>query len=261
MKTKIHILKSFFNHKIKAKGRHSIHSPFLFNMYESCVYRREKSVHHKTIEKLRKSLLNDDSLVSVNDLGAGSRVNNKSQRKISQIAKHSLKSTKEAQFLSCFAKRINAKNIIELGSSLGLTTARIALDNPNTKIHSIEGSNSIAEIAIDNLKILNIRNATIYKGNFDDIFPNLIQQYNTDLVFIDGNHTKDATLKYFEIAIKHIDTRGFIIFDDIYWSEGMTQAWNIIKTSKEVSLSIDLFHFGIISINPDFSKQHFVLKF
>lgn len=230
-------------------------------MYESCVVNIEKSEHHNKIEQIRKRLKKDNNLITINDLGAGSRVAKTNERKISQIAKFSLKSAKEAQFLSCFTKKAALETIIELGSSLGLTTARIALDNPKSKIYSIEGSENIAKIAKTNLKELGVKNASIHIGNFDDIFPELLQKLNADLIFIDGNHTKDATLRYFNMALDKINPTGYMVFDDIYWSEGMTEAWKTIIANPKVSLSINLFHLGIISVNPDFSKQDFVLMF
>lgn len=256
-----YIIKSYFNYRSKAKGRHSLHSPFLYDLYETCITKEKKSGHHSKIELLRRKLGKDSSLISINDLGAGSRVEKSNERKISQIAKYSLKSAKEAQFLSCLTKKTQSKTIIELGSSLGLTTARIALDNPTSKIHSIEGCKNIANIAENNLKELGVNNVTIHIGNFDSIFPELLQKLNADLIFIDGNHTKEATIRYFNMALDKINPKGYMVFDDIYWSEGMTEAWKTIIANPKVSLSVNLFHLGIISVDQDFSKQDFVLKF
>lgn len=256
-----HTLKNFITYLIKAKGRHSIHSPFVYDLYESCIVNPKKPSYHHRIEKQRRKLISNNSTIIINDLGAGSNIEKSNKRKINQIAKHSTKSSKDAQFIACFAKKINATNIIELGSSFALTTARIALANPSAKIYSVEGCNNIANIAKSNLEELNIDNVNIMVGNFDEIFPDLLQKIKADLIFIDGNHTKKSTLHYFNLALEKINPQSFIIFDDIYWSQGMTEAWNTIIENPRVSISINLFHFGIVSINSDFSKQDFVLKY
>ncbi len=230
-------------------------------MYNTCVVKSEKSQYHNEIEQLRNTLEKDKREIYVNDLGAGSRKNKSNERKICQIAKYSLKSAKEAQFLSCFASITQSKSIIELGCSLGLTSARIALDNPNTYINSIEGCENIAKIAQNNFTKLNISNIKLHIGNFDTVFQKILMDISADLIFVDGNHTKEATLKYFNLAIDNMNPNGYIVFDDIYWSQEMTEAWNTIISDNRVSLSIDLFHFGIISISKDFSKQNFILKF
>ncbi len=81
-----------------------------------------------------------------------------------------------------------------------------------------------------------------------------------DLVFIDGNHTKEATLRYFEVFLKKNNKEFAILFDDIYWSKGMTEAWETIKKNKKVNLSIDFYSFGLVFIGKDISKQDIVLK-
>jgi predicted O-methyltransferase YrrM len=256
-----YIVKSYISYRQKAKGRHSIHSPFLYDLYNCCVVKGKKSIYQSDIENLRSELLKDKRKITINDLGAGSRVNKSSERKLSQIAKYSLKSHKEAQFLSCFTRKTNSKSIIELGSSLGLTSARVALDNPDSFIHTIEGCSNIADIALNNFSKLNATNIKLHIGNFDDILPKILKEVEADLIFIDGNHTKEATLRYFNMAIENMNPNGYIVFDDIYWSEEMTEAWKTIISNPKVSLSINLFHLGIISLSNDFSKQDFILKF
>jgi hypothetical protein len=43
--------------------------------------------------------------------------------------------------------------------------------------------------------------------------------------------------------------------DDIYWSEGMTKAWQAIKKHPDVTLSIDIFDIGIVFFRKELSKQ------
>ena len=55
---------------------------------------------------------------------------------------------------------------------------------------------------------------------------------------------------------------SIFIFDDIHWSKEMDQAWNEIKNSPDVTLTIDLFFIGIVFFNKDFKvKQHFTIRF
>jgi len=52
-----------------------------------------------------------------------------------------------------------------------------------------------------------------------------------------------------------------IIFDDIYWSEGMQQAWTEICARPEVTLSLDLFHMGVVFFNPGLTKEHYYIRY
>jgi predicted O-methyltransferase YrrM len=248
-------------YRMQAKGRHSIHSPFVYELYENCIYSNNFKFDNQAIEAMRSSYLNRSQSIEVMDFGAGSRVSRSNQRKISDIARYTLKSAKEAHFVASFAQYIQAKIIIELGTSLGITTAYIATANPKATIFSIEGSETIHLIAKESIDHLKLNNIELLRGNFEQVFPSLLAQEKPDLIYIDGNHTEAASLRYFELAIQKMEKNGFILLDDIYWSKGMTKAWETIIADKRVSLSIDLYHFGIISLKEDFTKQHFILKF
>ena len=83
-----------------------------------------------------------------------------------------------------------------------------------------------------------------------------------DLAFIDGNHRKEPTLRYFDTLLAKINNASILIFDDIHWSAEMEEAWEIIKMHSSVTLSIDLFFIGLIFFRNDFKvKQHFVINF
>ena len=101
----------------------------------------------------------------------------------------------------------------------------------------------------------------IHVGNFDDVLPEIIQQYQPlDFVYVDGNHQYTPTLSYFNQLIESLSPNGCIVFDDIYWSEGMQLAWKEIVNDPRVSLSVDFYHFGLVFIRQGVVKQHFKLR-
>ena len=83
-----------------------------------------------------------------------------------------------------------------------------------------------------------------------------------DLLFVDGNHRRDATLKYFHESLKKSKPSSIFIFDDIHWSIEMEDAWEKIKSHSSVTLTIDLFFIGLVFFNPDFKvKQDFIIRY
>ncbi|RUA24360.1 MAG: SAM-dependent methyltransferase, partial [Bacteroidetes bacterium] len=120
----------------------------------------------------------------------------------------------------------------------------------------------IGQIAKQQFNKLNAKNIELIVGNFDDQLQPLLEKTDTvDLIFIDGNHTQEATLRYFELTLNYCHDKTMFIFDDIYWSEGMKQAWSTIKNHPKVSLSMDFFFLGVVSVNPDFSKEEFLIRY
>ncbi len=80
------------------------------------------------------------------------------------------------------------------------------------------------------------------------------------MVFFDANHAYEPTLKYFNICLPHIKDSTVFVFDDIYYSKGMTNAWNEICKKIDVTISLDLFRVGIVFFDPSFTKKHYVLE-
>lgn len=266
VRTAISYLKYFF----RAQTKHDIHSPFVFNLLTTVIQNNELYYLYGPIEKLRNELLNDPAEVKVADLGAGSVVLKTSTRKISDIARHSLKPAKFGQLLFRLVNHFKPNTILELGTSLGITTLYMAMANSQTRVVSIEGSETIAQYARRNFEKLGIKNIQLTVGNFDDVLQSQLNGLNqldgsasltASLVFFDGNHRKEPTLRYFEQCLQYANNNSVFVFDDIHWSEDMEQAWECIKKHERVTLTIDLFFIGIVFFRKEQVKEHFVVRF
>jgi len=167
-----------------------------------------------------------------------------------------------AKLIYRLAKNTQAKSVIELGTCLGITTAYLAKTDSQTKVITIEGCPQTAEVAKKNFLDLDLENIELHVGNFDLILPDIIaRQRSLDFVYIDGNHRKDATLNYFKWCLPKVTENSLLIFDDIYWSEGMKEAWAEIKNHPDVTVTIDLFWIGLVYFKKGQAKEHFKLKF
>ena len=255
-------ISDYLKHRLTAKSRHGTHSPFVYKLTDEVIYDFKSKNDYKSIEEQRKKLFNDDSLVTVTDLGAGSHLNKNRTKKVSQIAKNALKSPALAQLIYRLAKDTNPKSVIELGTCLGITTAYLSKACPKAEVITIEGCPETAKVAYSNFKELDLGNVELQVGNFDVLLPEVIAQAEKlDFVYIDGNHRKEATLNYFNWCLPKIHENSLLIFDDIYWSKGMKEAWQEIKNHPEVVVTIDLFWIGLVYFRKGQAKEHFKIKF
>ena len=46
------------------------------------------------------------------------------------------------------------------------------------------------------------------------------------------------------------------VFDDIYWSKGMKEAWTEISNHPKVMMSLDIFSLGIVFFKKNREKEH-----
>jgi predicted O-methyltransferase YrrM len=257
----IRFAKDYLLHRLKAKNRHGLHSPFVYRLADTIIYDLSAKKVYTEIEKIRASLLADSRTITVTDLGAGSHVNKNSEKKISGIAAHALKPPKLAQLLYRLAHDLQPANIIELGTCLGVTTLYLQQAAPKAKIYTLEGSPATAKVARETFKKAGFNDIQLITGNFDDTLPGIINGLpQVDFVFVDGNHQKEATLKYFEWCLPKAHENTLLIFDDIYWSEGMKEAWDEIKAHPKVTVTIDLFWIGLVFFKKGITKEDFLIK-
>ena len=245
-------------------NEHGVHSPFVYDLLTNVIYVQADYYPFKNIEKLREQLLDSDKEIVFTDLGAGKKKDDSatSTKKIKTIAQRSAKSAKYGQLLFRLVNHFQPSQVLELGTSLGISTAYLASANKQANIITIEGSKAVADIARQNFKQLQLQNIEQVIGNFDDVLPTIINDLKRiDFVFIDGNHCKTATINYFNTCLKKAHSNAVLVFDDIYWSDEMMEAWDEIKKNNQVTVSIDLFFMGLVFFKEGQAKQHFVIRF
>jgi predicted O-methyltransferase YrrM len=254
-------LLAYIKYWLLSVNEHSLHSPFLYKCYTEVV-KSKSNEHDSAIEELRKQLLKNGTIVEIEEMGAGSRVNSSNARKINEIAKHSATPTRFSLLLSRIIQQYDFKSIVELGTSLGLNTAYLAKSNEQAEVTTFEGSETIAELATQHFEQLGLKNIELIIGNIDQTLePWLANTKSIDLAYLDANHRYEPTIRYFNLLLPKMNKQGMIILDDIHWSKEMNQAWNELKNHVQVSISIDLFEGGILFLNPEIPKDQYILSF
>jgi predicted O-methyltransferase YrrM len=254
--------KDYLLHRLRGKSRHGLHSPFVYRLVDEVIYDKSPKKVYGEIEDIRAGLLADQTLITVTDLGAGSLVNNNRQKKISAIARNALKPPKLAQLLYRLVNDLQPRNMIELGTCLGTTSLYLKKAAPKAQLFTLEGCPQTAGIAASVFEKAGIKDIKLITGNFDDTLPGVINSLDQlDFVFVDGNHQKDATLKYFEWCLPKVHESTLLIFDDIYWSEGMKEAWAEIKAHPQVTVTVDLFWIGLVYFKKGQVKEDFLIRF
>ncbi|MBK9599269.1 MAG: hypothetical protein IPO60_13350 [Flavobacteriales bacterium] len=75
-----HPFRAYLRHLRHAGNRHDVHSPFVFTLVDQVLRKRTPRSEFTDIEKLRSKLLSDRRMITVTDLGAGSRRGNTQKR-------------------------------------------------------------------------------------------------------------------------------------------------------------------------------------
>ena len=247
---------------LNGKG-HGAHSPFVYGFIKNLLNDQRNFYAYDQVEQLRVQMRKDQQCIQIEDFGAGSRVHATSTRKVSAIAASSLKPKKYGQLLFRMVAYFQPQTILELGTSLGVTSAYLSMANPAAKVWSMEGAPAIADLAEANFKSLGIENIQLVRGDFDKTLAPVLASIETlDFVFVDGNHRYAPTVNYFNMLKPKMKEHSVLIFDDIHWSQEMEAAWEEIKKDKSISLTIDLFFIGVVFFRKEqLVKQDFTILY
>lgn len=254
----------YFKFYIGAKGLrgYGIHSPFVFNLVTQIIRKNKSELFYKKIEKHRKGLLKNKSVIQITEMGSGSCKYSGKQRSIKNIAAHSLKPKRQAQLLSRLVGHFQYSHIIEIGTSLGITTCYLAQVNPKCQVITLEGCPEISKIAQTTFDSLQVKNVQLMTGEFKQTLNKAIEGMDRlDFVFFDGNHRYEPTLDYFNICLNKKHNNTLFVFDDIHHSLEMEKAWEDITTHPEVKATIDLYFMGLVFFKKELTKQHFKIRF
>ncbi len=258
---KIAFLFDYLNYYLNSVNRHSIHSPFVYQLTDEVIYYDYKDTFTRKIETIRKKLKKDRRMIDLIELGAGSALSSNKKVSVASLASNSAKPPRYARLLYRIVQHFKPAVMLELGTSLGISAMYQASGNPDGKLITIEGTPAIAEIAKNSIVNADLNNIEVVTGSFEEQLPQVLKGINhLDYVFIDGNHRKVPTLTYFEQCLVKSHNNTIFVFDDINWSEEMKAAWQIIKSHEKTRVSIDLFMLGIVFLNPELSKQDFTIR-
>ena len=252
-------IKQYIKFLLKSTNQHGVHSPFVYQFVTKCLYDKKKYDAYKKLQNYRKTLKNSKAELDITDLGEGSKTLGNEVRKVSQMVSTSSSTKKEARLLYRVAKYFKLSSVLELGTSLGVGTYAFALANENSKIITIEGCKNTSNFTQSQFQDLGIDNVYFNIGTFSFEIEKL-EQKHFDCIYFDGHHNKEATIKYFEALIPKVHNDSIFIFDDIYWSKEMTEAWDYIKAHKAVTVTVDCFHLGFVFFRKEQAKEHFKIR-
>jgi len=245
-------------HASNGRG-HGIHSPFVYDfvvnvLADPAAEKKKYDAIERTREKFRRS----SEKIPILDLGAGSYKNSSSERKIATLVESAAKPARFGRLFHRMAVHYGIESILELGTSLGMSTRYFAKALNGGKVYTVEGAPALASYTRTRLAQEGYKNVIVSDGDFSNALPELLPLLKgRKLIYIDGNHRYSPTMDYFQQILRYIEDDDILIFDDVHWSREMEKAWKEIKNHQQVSCTIDLFFIGIVFFRKEFKEKCF----
>ena len=242
-----------------------IHSPYLFELVRFIL--RDENAYYcfADIERRREMLLAREDTLDVVDYGSqGAPEGKHMQRRVCDMAKTHLESQQVGQALFRLVNWIGEHEkrpleILELGTSLGVTTAYLAAADSRNRVITMEGSGEVLRMAQGVWRALRLENIEWVEGNIDDTLYKRARE-RIDVAYVDANHTYEATMRYVDFLLPRMPEKGVLVLDDIHYSEEMERAWDELKCDARVTTSMDLYHVGLLFVDSHYLKRHYKIR-
>ncbi len=250
-----------------SKGE-GIHSPYLFEWVRMVLYDNHPYYRFAPIEQRRQAMLYAPKVIDYIDYGTGGQHGARRQRLVSDIARTSLEPAAWGQTLFRLTNWLGHQvreqgraglHIVELGTSLGITTAYLAGVDTHDRVTTFEGCPDLADLAQRNWDKLGLHNICCVVGNIDDTLAVHLSD-PIDLAFIDANHTCEATLRYYECIMPHLLPKSVVVIDDIHYSPSMARAWRMLCQREEVTTAMDFGRAGMLFFDPCYLHRLYKLR-
>jgi len=260
--SQLKLIQRYLRYYYQSDTLYQIHSPFVYSFAEHVLEDDREFYVFQSAEKHRQLLLQNNTKIQLTDYGAGSHSGSNKSKTIKSIAKNAASQKWQCQTLFRLVNFLKPKTMLEMGTSLGISTIYQSQAAMNAQFITLEGDPQIAELSRMYFEDFNLKNVELIEGEFGSTLQSSLQKLKQlDYVFIDGNHRLTPTLQYFETCLKFAHGDSVFIFDDIHWSEEMEEAWEQVKKHPQVKISIDLFYMGIVFLRKgQREKENFILS-
>lgn len=250
--------KSYWSFFRQSKGRHGLHSPFVFQFIDQGLTLKVDKNFAKERKKWLNALKKDKETFEIVDLGVGSkRMNNK--RSVAQLAKTASSNGLYGDLLWKISHYFQPQVILELGTSIGTGTIHLKMGNPEAHVYTVEGCDQTLSKACKQFDYWKLDGITTLCADFK-FFLSLPTLQPYDLVFLDGNHDGKATLEYIEQLLPNTHNETLFIMDDIRWSDDMWETWQVICKDERFHVTIDMGRMGLFWKRTQQTKEHFVQR-
>ncbi len=264
IKSPLYQVKQYLKYLVVSQTRYTIHSPFVFDLVNNVL--RDKTFYDDfvALDEMKSNLFQRTDIIETVDFGAGAGMKKYATKvgHLGRMVKQRSQRKQQLGLLYRLTRYFKPDYMLEFGTAAGISASYLKKGHPQGHLITMEGCASLAAVAKEVINEVGIDDVEVCVGNFDVILPKILTRCpKLDFVFIDGNHRKEPTLKYFNACFPFATDNSVFVFDDIHWSKGMDEAWKAIKSDTRVSLTIDLFWFGLVFFRKGIEKQDFIIRY
>lgn len=237
-----------WRNKIGYRKGHGVHSPFVYNLITKVIEERCLYYRFQDIELLRKQLLHKEEVIA--------------KQTIAAIVKREAIKPKHGALLFRLTNYFRPEKILQIGSSMGLSTLYLSSYKPGLTCISLEDTPEYASISQWVYEKGARTSIDLRIGDYKQLLPGILEEMDTlDFVFFKLRKKQEEELRIFQECLHYITDQTVFVFEGIRTSRRMRDCWKQVCAHEKTTVCLDLFSMGIVFFNPKLHKRVYNVYF
>jgi len=207
------------------------------------------------IELIRKRLLQNNQTITYPNLHKKGKLK---KATIAEIVRREAIQPKKGALLFRLTNYFKPRNILQVGSSMGLSTLYLSSYSTGLNCISIEPLRELASISQWVYQEAARTTVNLHIGDAREQLPGCLQKIKTlDFVFFNNQNEQIDTLWLFNACIPYSNEHTLFVIDGISKNKRMRMVWNEIIQHPEVTVTVDLYTLGLVFLNKKLHKRNY----
>jgi predicted O-methyltransferase YrrM len=183
------------------------------------------------------------------------------QKEMADIVEREAICPKQGALLFRLANYFRPKNIVQIGSSVGLSTLYLTSYRQEVRCIALEKTSEHASIAHWVYEKGARTFVDLRIGDYQTVLPGILEEMKTvDFVFF--NTCREASnASLFDTCVKYAQADTIFVFEGIKKNRTMRKLWKTICRRPEVTVTLDLYSMGIVFFNKKLHKRNYTVYF
>lgn len=236
-------LKIAVSYYVRAKTRYHLHSPFLSQLV-TAVFCSRTAPEAQIRMKAYRNLVNHYT-----DCGLGdspfATLHRQVGLSIARFAARASSPMRQCEQLYRLAGWLNPQSVLELGTGCGMGTLALSLGAASAHIASVEGNPELVAFCAPQFEAMGLKQVHFVSADFDAFLAKSAHR-PWDLVYLDGNHQLEPTLRYVRALLERPVDKLCLVIDDIHHSPEMYRAWDLLTREQSIRCSLETLRLGFL---------------
>lgn len=249
----------FIYRALRYQGGFGIHSPFVYNLITKVIEIPCEYYRYYDIELIRKELLFRDTPLAYPDR---KKVMQVKKSPLGFVVKREAIGPKDGALLFRLTNYLKPKNILQIGTNMGISTLYLTTYAPNLNCISLENIPQFASVIQISFEKGARCPIDLRVGNYRITLPEaLVKMPHPDFVFFNTRYEQTDNEWIFETCLKQITDKTIFVFCGIRANTSMRSLWRRVCDCTEVSVSMDLHTMGIAFFDKKLHKKNYIVYF